>query len=198
MQAIRHSLAEHLRSTFLSGILLIVPLVLTFLILKSLFLWLDGFAQPLVQRLWGVSFPGLGIVLSLLFLYGLGLVSSNLFGRALVNQGEKLILRIPLAKIFYPSFKQFLHIFLSEERTNLRGRVVLVEYPMKGFKSIGFQTNRCRGKDGRTKCVVLIPHVPNPTSGFLAVFSEEEVTETDWTLAEASKFIFSAGILAKK
>ena len=196
-KAIRHSIAQHLRSTFLSGILLIVPLVLTFLILKSLFLWLDGFAQPLARRLWGISFPGFGIVLSILFLYGAGLVSTNIVGRAFVNEGEKWMLKIPLVKVFYQSFKQFLQVFLSQGKASLRGRVVLVEYPMKGFRSVGFETNRCVGKDGRTKRVVLIPTVPNPTNGFLAVFPESEVTETDWTLEEASKFIFSAGILGQ-
>ena len=191
----RHPFIEHLRSTFLSGILLIVPLPLTLLILKSLFLWLDSFAQPLVRQLWGVSFPGFGIVLSILFLYAVGLVSTNLVGRFLLDEGEKWVLKIPFFKIIYQSFKQFLQIFSDQAR--LRGRVVFVEYPTKGFWSLGFETHRM-AKEGVRKRLVLIPTVPNPTHGFLAIFPEEEVTETDWTLEEASKFIFSAGILGKK
>ena len=166
--------------------------------MKSLFLWLDGFAQPLVRRLWGVSFPGLGIILSILFLYGVGLVSTNILGRALGQQGEKLLLRIPIVRVLYQSFKQFLQVFLSHAGKRFRGRVVWVEYPMKGFKSLAFETNRYTEENGKIKRVVLMPTVPNPTTGFLALFSEEEVLNTDWTLEEASQFIFSAGILGRK
>ena len=197
MKPIQKTLVEHLRLTFLSGILLTVPLVVTYLILKSLFLWLDGFAQPMVRRLWGISFPGLGILLSFLALYGLGLVSTNLLGQTLMREGEKWLLKVPFVKVLYQSFKQLLQVFLGQGEFSFRGRVVLVEYPTKGFKALALQTNRCVGKDGLVKRIVLIPTVPNPTNGFLALFSEEEVVETDWTLEEASKFIFSAGILGK-
>ena len=192
----RQSLREHVRAVFLSGLLLLVPLVFTYLILKSLFLNLDHFAEPAVRRLWGISFPGLGILLTLLFLYGVGLISSNILGRTLLQQGERLLLRIPLVKIVYQSLKDFLQlVFQKKDAPSFRGRVVLVEYPMKGFKTLGLLTNQCRGTGGRQNWVVFVPTVPNPTSGFLGVFPEEEVFETNFTLEEAFKFFFSAGIL---
>ena len=194
-KSVGQTIREHLRSVFLAGLLLLVPLVFTYLILKSLFLWMDGFAQPVAQRLWGISFPGLGIVLSLLFLYGVGLVTANIVGRALVHQGEQILLKIPLVKAIYQSFKEFLQIFLGGTAGLFRGRVVLVEYPKKGFKTLAFLTNSWKGPRGEQKSLVLVPTVPNPTSGALAIFPADEVTLTHWTLEEASKFFLSAGIL---
>ena len=80
---------------------------------------------------------------------------------------------------------------------NKKKNVVLVEYPRKGSWAVGFATNKNTGpiKDKIKKNLinVFVPTTPNPTSGFLLMYPEDEVVYLDLTFEEASKFIVSAG-----
>ena len=186
------------RRRLIAGLLVVVPLWVTYVALKYFFRLLDGFFAPLIKRLVGLSIPGLGFLLLIVFVYLVGMVATNILGRALVRFGESLLHRIPIVKNIYQAAKQLVHT-LSISKTLGFKRVVLVEYPRQGLRAIAFVTNSIT--DERTKKrydVVFIPTTPNPTSGVFELVPEGELTDTTLTIEEGIKMVISGGLVVPK
>jgi len=192
-----------IRRYMLTGILVLIPLLLTAWALLTVFKWTDKVLAliPVNYRpeaLLGFPIPGLGLIMTFLIILIIGAFVANVIGRKLLALGEKLVDKIPLLRWFYFSSKQMLEAIIVKEEDRFR-RVVLVQYPRKGLYSIAFITGESTGElrkkvPGRSY-TVFIPTTPNPTSGFLYIVPESEITPLTWRVDEAFRMIISAGVI---
>lgn len=187
---------DSIRNQFLAGLLVVAPLWLTYVALKFFFRLLDGFFAPLIHHWIGVSIPGLGFILLFIFLYLIGMITSNILGRSLYHFWEAILNRIPFVKNIYQAAKQLIHT-LSLPKTKGFKRVVLVEYPRTGLFAVGFVTNFIEDKrNARQFAIVFIPTTPNPTSGVFEMVPQAELIETNLTVEEGIKMVISGGLVA--
>lgn len=191
------------RRHFITGLLVTVPLALTFFVVS----WIVGFIDQALQflphrfhpdRYLPFKIPGLGIILTLVVIQFVGLLSTNLFGRSFVKAYERLLDRIPFVRGIYVAVKQLIEQIISPSSDRFR-RAVLIQYPRKGIYSIGFVTGVSKGimQDRTPKKVlnVFIPTTPNPTSGYYLLIPEEETVPLDLNVEQAFKLIVSAGMV---
>lgn len=198
---IETSSASHFRLSFMAGILVIGPLWLTGWLLLKLFVFFDG-AIKILPSAWqpealiGRDIPGLGIVLSLLFVYLCGVGTRAYAGRQLVSFFEGILDRVPFINTIYQSIKQLMSTLFSAQGTHFRD-VVLVEYPRKGIYCFAFLTNDSQYLEvsGEKLLSIFLPSTPNPTTGFYLLLPTRDVWNVDLTVEEAFKLIMSAGIV---
>jgi len=193
-----------LKSVFLTGLLVLVPLAITLWVLGLIIgtmdqtlLLLPRSWQP--ERMLGFRLPGLGAVLTLAFIFVVGLLTQNFVGQKLVGWWELIVARIPVVGPIYTSVKQVSDTLLSSSGNAFR-KALLIEYPRKGSYTIGFLTGIPGGdvvnhlKEDHVS--VYVPTTPNPTSGFFLMVPKSEVIELDMTVDAALKYIVSMGVVA--
>jgi uncharacterized membrane protein len=186
---------KHLKSYVLKGFLALLPLALSFFVLRFLYLTVDQRVAPLIERWTGWHIPGLGILLVLVVLYLLGVGASNWMGRQFFALMEKISAHIPLVKSIYHLGMQLGRTFSLPEKQGLN-RVVLVEHFRPGVWSIGFVMGSIRdGKTGQTLLKIYIPTAPNPTAGFVIAVVETQVRDVSWTVSEAMNAVLSGGLI---
>jgi uncharacterized membrane protein len=196
------------RTAFLAGVILLAPLSITLLVFSWLVENIGGrfrsyffFYLPntLLDRanlvlLWNV----LATVLVLILVTLLGYLSRYFIGRSIILIAERIVRTVPFVNSVYTTVKQIADTFSLQKRAVFQ-KVVLVEFPRSGSFALGFLTNRAKGEiQERTNeelLCVFLPTTPNPTSGFLLMFSANEVTELDMSVAEGMKVIISGGAL---
>ncbi|NOY52559.1 MAG: DUF502 domain-containing protein [Deltaproteobacteria bacterium] len=187
-----------LRKYFITGILVTLPLGLTYWILKILLPPVEQLIGYPIRHYLKIYFPGMGILLLACLILLIGIFASNFFGRKLGQIGERILDKIPFVRIIYKFVKQLVDTLFTQGQARFKG-VVFVEYPRKGIYSIGFLTSECRGEIREItdeKLVnVFIPTTPNPTSGFFLIFPEKDVKILDMTVEEGLKMIISAGMI---
>jgi uncharacterized membrane protein len=197
------------RRTFLTGLLILLPLFITYLLIAFLFNLFTGVAAPLVSGLfhlfgvdteaWAVLVPPINLLLSLAVIFLLGLVGTNILGRRVLAAFEGLLLRLPLVKPVYSSVKQVVGTFQGPNRSFQR--VVLLQYPRTGLWTLGLvateRADNLHLVPADRVLTVFIPTTPNPTSGFLVIVSPDEVIDVDFSVEDAFKFIVSGGIVGK-
>jgi uncharacterized membrane protein len=191
---------KHLRTKIFAGILVILPLGITFLILKFVFNTLDRILGPLTpevtiylfHRLF--SLPGLGIISFFLMLYLVGLIATNVMGRKLVSWTDSLFKNIPVVKNIYSSSKQLTDAFSSARKGSFR-QAVFVEFPQEENFVLGFVTNELTDLDHQTKVTVFVPTAFVPPQGFLLFLPREKILPSRLTIEEAIKAIMSVGIV---
>lgn len=181
-----------LRTQFIAGIIVIVPIGVTILIFIWFFNTIDNILQPVLTYFLGRHIIGAGFVVTIVLTYLAGVLVSNVVGKNLLRWVESLVNRVPVARQLYAGIKQIVESFSAPGKTGFM-QVVLAEFPKKGMRSIGFITNETQGKSGKKLLNVFIPTVPNPTTGFLEILSEDEITRTDISVEDALKMIVSAG-----
>ncbi len=186
-----------IRGHFVTGILVVVPLLATILILKWLFEWVDELLQPFIRSFAGRPLYGLGFAITLVIIYMAGVATSYFGGQRLLRVVESLIARVPIVRPMYNGIKQILESFAAPRETGFM-QVVLVEFPRKGMRTLGFLTNEEYDAAGQKLLNVFIPTSPNPTSGYLMIVREEDVLRTDISVDEALKMIVSAGRISLK
>jgi len=184
---------------FLTGLLVIAPLGVTYLLLK----FLIGLTDSLIPRkfhpdtLLGFNIPFLGTILALLLILLVGVLARNLVGKRVVTYSEALISRIPLVRSIYQAVKQLMEAIFVHNKDSFQ-RAVLLEYPRRGIYSLGFitggTTESLKIDKSRRYLNVFVPTTPNPTSGFFLVVPEEEVLLLDISVEEAFRALISAGI----
>ncbi|MDH5191488.1 MAG: DUF502 domain-containing protein [Gammaproteobacteria bacterium] len=195
-----------LKRYLIAGILIWVPLGVTFFVIKFLInlmdrtlLLLPAKYQP--ETLFGFSIPGLGVVLSIVVVLVTGMIAANLFGRQLVAIWESLLNRIPLVRSIYTGVKQVIETLFSTTGDSFR-QVLLIQYPRLGIYTIAFQTNTTVGevqsKMDDEVITVFVPTTPNPTSGFILMIPRKDVMELDMSVDEGLKMIISLGVVVPK
>ena len=199
-----------LQKLFLAGLLTLLPIWLTWVVVKFVFVMLSDISAPLIgpvlqnlsnmnhQLAW-LDEPWVRTVLALLATLAVilfaGVMARRVIGQRLLRWFEALIQRIPLASIVYSSARQLLDIL--QTKPDGTQRVVLVDFPHKEMKSIGFVTRVIREHGtGRELAAVYVPTTPNPTSGYLEIVPVEKITPTDWSVDQAMSFIISGGAVA--
>jgi uncharacterized membrane protein len=180
--------------------LVILPLGITFLILKFVFNTLDSILDPLIpditislfQRLYHL--PGVGIIAFFLLLYLIGLITTNVLGRKLISWGDRLFTAIPVVKNIYTSSKQLTDAFSATRKGSFR-QAVFVEFPQEGNYVLGFVTNELTDLERQTKVTVFVPTAFIPPQGFLLFLPKEKTLPSQLTVEEAIKAIMSVGIV---
>ena len=192
------SFLAKIRNYFLAGIVVLIPIGIT--IYFSIFVerafsnLLPKYLNP--NNLLPFDIPGLEILITFCIITFIGMLSVTFVGRYFINLNTKLFNRIPVLKTIFNGLTQLTKSFASDD-TNNKKKMVLIEYPRKGIYSLGFATSINTGevtdKVGEKMINIFVPTTPNPTSGFLLVVPEKDVTFLDMSFEEASKFIMSAG-----
>ncbi|MDF0668124.1 MAG: DUF502 domain-containing protein [Nitrospira sp. LK70] len=187
-----------LRRYFLTGLLLVTPIWGTILVLKTLFVAVDGILGDVVAELVPDHYiPGLGIVTLVLLIFLVGLFAANFIGRQIVGHWEDWLNRLPLVRGIYSTLKSMMDILSFSERGSYR-RVVLIQFPKNGHYCFAFVTGMTKGQTtalGQEALVhVYVPTSPNPTSGYFLLVPEREVTSVDISIEEAMKLIVSGGL----
>ena len=191
-------LASRLRRMFVTGLVVTVPIVATFLALRFLFRSLDGLLGPTVTRLAGREVPGLGLLLTLAIVLMAGASARSFLGRRLVGLGERLIDRVPVARSVYRASREIVETATLSRRQVFR-EVVMIEYPRPGLYSYGFVTGyTIREPAGRAERLahVFIPGPPVPTTGVLVAVPEAQLLRLDMSVEDALKLILSGGMVA--
>jgi uncharacterized membrane protein len=138
----------------------------------------------------------MAVLLTLTFLYMLGLLTANVFGRRMIRAIEHLFERVPLVKTIYKSTKSIVMTFGGGHSTGFQ-RVVLIDFPQPGMKRVAFLTSVMTDRDtGRKLANIFIPYTPYLTTGYIQIVPLEAVSEANWTVEEAVKMIMSGGILS--
>jgi len=187
------------RHHFLSGVLVVVPLILTYVVLRFLFESIDGILSPLVQKIFDYSIPGLGIVTTILGILLTGFLVRNIIGARAYKFGDRLLTRTPIIRIFYLAAKKLIEAIAMPQKNTFK-EVVMFEYPRRGAYALGFATTRIRmlQDDDRVKKFVgvFVPSTPTPVSGIVIFVPENEIISLDMTVEEGIKMIVSGGIVA--
>ena len=192
-----------LKKYIIAGLLVWLPFAATVVIVKLLIDLLDKTLLLLPPEwhpvaLLGFSIPGFGIILALSILLLTGMLAANLFGRRFVEIWERILNKIPLVRSIYGSIKQISNTIFDPSGKSFR-KVVMLQYPRKGLWSIGFLTNDNVGDEMSAVddqlVAVFIPTTPNPTSGFIIMTRNDEITELDMSVEEGFKFIISMGVI---
>jgi uncharacterized membrane protein len=188
-----------IKRQFLAGLAILLPIGLTIYIVWILFKLVTKGFSPLLIR---IPFLGempvvmlrvIGLLITFVIIWLIGLVATNIVGRKILKLPEVLLLKAPVVNRIYQTIKQIIQTIMVS-KTALR-QVVLVEYPRKGVYAIAFVTNIYE-KEGKRKFSLLIPTTPNPTTGFFAIVAEEEVIPLKMTVEDGMKLIVSAGIIS--
>ena len=197
-------LAIKLRSYFFTGMLITAPVVITFWVVVSLVNVFDNLVTPLIPSKFNpnnylpLDIPGIGLIGLIIFLVFIGFLTANFFGRWIFGRTELILQNIPLIKFFYKTIKQILETVLNNQSQAFK-KAVLFEYPRKGIWVIGFTTGTVSEKISKKlkkKLInVFVPTTPNPTSGFLLLVPEKELTYLDLKVEDAIKTVVSAGII---
>jgi uncharacterized membrane protein len=187
-----------LRRYFLTGLLLVTPIWGTILVLKTLFVALDGILGDAMAELVPDHYiPGLGIVTLVLLIFLVGLFAANFIGRQIVSHWEDWLHRLPLVRGIYSTLKSMMDILSFSERGSYR-RVVMIQFPKNGHYCFAFVTGMTKGEAtalGQDTLIhVYVPTSPNPTSGYFLLVPEREVTSVDISIEEAMKLIVSGGL----
>lgn len=189
-----------MRKYFLAGLIFWIPIWVTYAVIKFLVGLLDQSlallpSQYQPDQFIGYHLPGLGLLFIFFLVLVTGLSVTNIIGRRAVALWERLLARIPLIRSVYSAVKQVLSAVIQPDSTSFK-KVVMVEFPGSGTWAIGFQTSAPLHNlpNGQASIAVFIPTAPNPTSGFLMIYPESEVTVLDMTVEEAFKVIVSVGV----
>ena len=185
-------LQRHVGRRIVSGFLILVPLIITFLIFRVVYVYVEGLFDPIVGD-FAWAFPGIGVLITLILLYVAG---AFLAGKRVRTWEDSLLSRIPIVGSIYSVSRQSIDALSSTTGQHF-SRVVFLDWPRPGVRAMGFVTGHLHeGIDGSGAMVVVyIPTVPNPTSGMLAWVPEDQVISTDITVEEAMKAVFSGGIV---
>ena len=198
MEKQKFSFKRHFRKSIFSGLLIIVPLVITVLVIKAIFNFLDNLLLPYLQPYVGqwIRIPGVGIIITFVGIYFIGLMLSNFIGKKFVQKGELFLLKIPIAKSIYGSVKQIIETFSFKEEDQSGKKVVMVEYPKENVWSVGLVNGEIMHPTSKEKMYsILILASINPTSGFFIMVPQHKAIDLNLTVEEAMKWIVSGGIV---
>lgn len=211
----RKTLFARWRRSFLTGLVISLPALLTLAAVKWLFgtissftdtllFFLQYFRKPELIYVNGQSGPMfwywslLALALAVALLTGVGVLAQYYIGKRMIEWLDTLMMNVPLLNKFYGAIKQVNEAFAGNR--NSFKTVVLVEFPHPGSHSVGFITSETQTgvleQSGKDLICVFIPTTPNPTSGFLVLVTEDKITKLDMSVADGLKYIVSLGAIA--
>ena len=212
----RRSLFGSLRSSFLTGLVVVLPIGLTIYLIWTVVGWIDGWILPLIPSPWKpealvrqwfgpdatIPVRGVGVVVFLIFTVIIGWIGKGFIGRKFLLWAEGLVDRMPIVRSLYNGLKQIAETVFSQNEASFE-RACMVQYPKEHIWAIGFVSTRAKGEvqaklngEGYFDVIsVFLPTTPNPTSGFLLYVPEKDVVFLDMKVEDAAKLIISAGLV---
>ena len=193
---------KELRHYFITGVATLLPLSVTVFVFWFIIVRLGNLFYPLFRMHpwlarhvpdWGATLAG--FVLFLLIVLLTGWIATGLIGKLTLGWIDKILQRVPIVKSIYGSARQLTNAVFVD-RSSLR-RTVIAEYPRHGLLAVGFLTSddRVTLADGRKALFVFFPTTPNPTSGWLALIPEADITETAMSIEDGLKLVVSGGVI---
>ncbi|MEI6097402.1 MAG: DUF502 domain-containing protein [Alphaproteobacteria bacterium] len=207
----RRSVGSRLRSSFLTGLVVVLPIGLTIYLIWSVIGWLDGWILPLLpdayhpeqlmRDLFGADrgFPirGVGVVVFLVFTTIMGWIAKGLIGRSILAWLDNLVDRMPVVRSLYGALKQVAETVFNKTESSFEV-TCLVEFPRPGIWIMGLVSARPKGeiaeKLGADKIAVFIGLTPF-TSGFVVFVPKDDVILLDMTPEDAAKLVASGGLV---
>ena len=193
----KRSIFAKFRNYFIAGVVVLIPIGITiyliFFVIEVSSILLPKELNP--NHYLGFDIPGIEILITIMLITMIGWLSLSFLGKKLLELFNNVLKKIPILRTIYSAIGQMTETFTKND--NKKNNVVLVEYPRKGSWAVGFATKKNTGeitnKTKKNLINVFVPTTPNPTSGFLLMFPEDEIIYLDMSFEEASKFIVSAG-----
>ncbi len=195
-------IGEHVQGKTVGGLVEMVPLLVTIVVVTVIVGWADRFVIPLASNIWPPlgSIPGIGIVTGCIIFYLVGLLISTRFGRNVMDFKDTFFRYIPVVGTIFGVARQATTSMTSQFSFT---RAVFLEWTQPGVVSLGFVTGQAfrdkmsadNDEQPQSMVIVYIPTVPNPTSGNLALVMEDDLIETDLSVEDAMKLVFSGGIV---
>ena len=193
-----HWFMGRMRTHFLAGVLVIVPVAASVLILVWVFTTIDNILQPIIKEIFGRSITGLGFGVTILLVFIVGIIAGNYVGRRLIHFGDSLLKKVPLFRQIYTGAKQVMDGFSGTGAISKAAfrEVVLVEFPARGMTTVAFITNEFKAQTGERLFAVYIPTSPTPWAGFAAIVTEGSMTRTKISVDEALKMCISGMMIS--
>ena len=196
---------QKLRRDFLTGLVVLIPIVLTVYLVWSVVSFIDKVVIPIIPPkynpldLFDMYIPGLGVFLFLITTTLIGSIASGFLGRQTILLGEKILSRTPVISSIYNSIKQIIQAIFKPDGTNFK-QPCLVEYPRKDVWAVAFISTETFGEIKQkinlgSLVTVFLPTTPNPTSGFMLFVPKKDVILLDMSVEDAAKLIISAGLV---
>lgn len=192
-----------LRKWLFSGLLVLVPLIITLWVIDWVVSTLDK-SLAILPKAWqpdqylGLHIPGLGVVFALVVVLTIGALASNFIGRQLVTWWHALLHRIPVVRSIYSGVKQVSDTLFSEKGNAFR-KAVLVQFPREGMWTIGFLTGKPGGELlqhlGSEHISLYVPTTPNPTGGYFVMVKASDCIELEMSVDEALTYVVSMGVI---
>lgn len=193
---------DSLRSYFLAGLLVFLPVAITLWFIGWVIELLDSVLAVLPDAFHPNSYlpmpvPRLGAVVTLLLILFLGILTRGVATRRFLAAWESVFIQIPIFRGVYTAVQKLVQTFLGQ--SNAQRQVVMIEYPRTGIFTVGFAMGRAwshlEDKINAPLVNVFVPTTPNPTSGFFLLVPSSEVTPLNMTMEEALKLITSSGLI---
>ena len=206
----RPGLVARLRNNFLTGLIVIAPIGLTFWLIWSVIGWFDGWVLPfiplayrpdiwLLQRFGlDLDIRGIGVGVFLLFTLITGWAAKGIIGRSILRWAENLVQTMPIVRSVYGGLKQIAETILTQDQSSFE-HACLVEYPRRGIWAVAFVSTTAKGEVAarapEPMLSVFLPTTPNPTSGFLLFVPAADVVMLEMSVEDAAKLVISAGLV---
>ena len=193
------------RKSFISGLLVILPVWLTIFIILILFRWISSLSMPILSPFLNIFTSDsqwvevlakiASFFLTLIIIFFVGFFTNIWFGKKLYNFFENLFIKLPLIGSIYSALKKLFSFFASnDDKTKNFQKVVFIPFPTKETYCVAFSTGE-KIINGQKYISTFMPTTPNPTTGFLMLVKEEDIIESEYTVEEAIQYIISAGIV---
>jgi len=194
----------NIQKYFLTGLISILPLWITFTILHLLFKWISNATKSFLEPIFGVLLgkePATffmtitSFIFTLFIVYIFGILATNLVSKSVLVKLENILIHIPFLKNIYSAARELIQFIFDEKK--MYRRVVLIEWPNKGYYSFAFVTSEIHtDEEGKGLVSVFIPTTPNPTSGYLSILSAKKTIPLEMAVEEALKMIISGGVIS--
>lgn len=188
-----------------TGLIVIIPLWLTFFIFVILFNWISAFATPYLVPILDLFMPDktwalrlqkiISFIVSIASICFLGFVTNRVFGKNILSWLEKILEKVPLLGTVHSAAKQFVRFVFGKDKKTGFKKVVFIPFPSKEAYSVAFQTGE-QYVNGEKYVCTFMPTTPNPTTGFLFLFKESDIRYTSYSVEDAFQFIISIGVIS--
>ncbi|MBT3516931.1 MAG: DUF502 domain-containing protein [Nitrospina sp.] len=199
-----------IKKNIIAGLLVTVPVSLTYIVLKFVITRIDALVVPVVSKIIGEKamenfngyfVPGMGFLILIFFIFFIGLLATNFFGKKLFSFGELVLRKIPIVRVIYITIKKVVDT-VSQSNESTFEKMALITYPRAPLKTLGIIV--CDTPDAVSRNIeepsvnVFVPTSPNPTTGFVIAVPIKDVDFLKMTVEEGLKMIISFGVVAPK
>ena len=190
------------KKNILTGLLVLIPIVLTLWVLVTLTQFLDKVLLFLPKEVqpdvfFGGAIPGYGVIVTLIVVFLTGVIANNFFGKKIITIYEYVLNKVPVISSIYKGIKQVSDTLLSNSGQAF-SKAVLIEFPNAGTYTFAFVTgvpNDQIAKYLKGKFVnVYVPTTPNPTSGYTLIVPTKKIIEIDLSVDQVLKYVISMGV----